>query len=303
VERGVILARKMRLDVLHGMLLGGSVMVAAQRGDRRLMERRAAEAEAISGDNENLAIIAAWARAELWIPRDDLPRLLAELDAAMALLRKAPEFPLPARGLFALVSVFFDRDATAALAELEADPAINHAVSNAYWRYARAIVLGRAGDGVAAEREVAIGDAASSPLAWFQHHARRLVAESALADGWGEPVRWLQEALAEFEGRGDDDLAASCRRLLAKAGYPVPKRAPVAEGVPEDLQAKGITARELEVLELLAEAMPTRDIAARLFLSPRTVERHISNLAIKVGVPGRAGVVAFAAAWLARSGG
>jgi DNA-binding CsgD family transcriptional regulator len=40
-------------------------------------------------------------------------------------------------------------------------------------------------------------------------------------------------------------------------------------------------------------------MAEHLFLSPRTVERHISNIAAKVGVPGRAGVVAFAAARLA----
>jgi DNA-binding CsgD family transcriptional regulator/tetratricopeptide (TPR) repeat protein len=303
VERGVALAQRLRLDVLHGMLLGGSVVAAAQRGDRSLMERRVAEAAALPGDQANLAIIEAWARAELVLPRDDLPRLHHALGAAMALLRAAPEFPLPVRGTFALLSVFLDDDAEAALAELHADAAYNHAVVRAQWHYANAILLGRAGDRAGAAGEVARGDSAATPLAWFQHHARRLVAEAALADGWGEPVRWLGDALVAFDRTGDDDLAASCRRLLAKAGAPVPRKASVDAGVPEDLQAKGITARELEVLELLAEAMPTRDMAERLFLSHRTVERHISNLAVKVGVPGRAGVVAFAAARFAASAG
>lgn len=221
----------------------------------------------------------------------------------MVLLRKAPVFPIPVRGLFALVSVLLDRDAEAALAELGADPAFNQAVSRAHWHYANGILHGRQGDHAEAASEVARGDSGASPLAWFQHHARRLVAEAAIADGWGEPVRWLRESLAEFEGRGDDDLAASCRRLLAKAGAPVPRKVSADDGVPEDLQAKGITARELEVLELLAEAMPTREMAERLFLSHRTVERHISNIAVKVGVPGRAGVVAFAAARFAASAG
>jgi DNA-binding CsgD family transcriptional regulator/tetratricopeptide (TPR) repeat protein len=302
-ERGAAIAGKLHLDELRVTLLGGLIVAAAQQGDRALMERRIAEAAALPGDRTNLAIVEAWARAELVLPRDDLLRLHGELEAAMVLLRDAPRWPLPARGLFALVSVFLDRDAEAALDELRADGAFNHAVTRARWHYANAIFQGRLGDHAEAAREVERGDSAASPLAWFQHHARRLVAETALADGWGEPVRWLGESLAEFEGRGDDDLAASCRRLLAKAGAPVPRKVAADDRVPEDLHAKGITARELEVLELLAEAMPTREMAKRLYLSHRTVERHISNIAAKVGVPGRAGVVAFASAWFAASGG
>ncbi|MDQ2649007.1 MAG: LuxR C-terminal-related transcriptional regulator, partial [Actinomycetota bacterium] len=298
-ERGAAIARKLQLGPLEGMLLGGSVMAAAQQGDRALMERRAAEAAAVASDRTNLAIIEAWARAELVLPRDDLPRLHAELSATMELLRAAPQFPIPARGLFVLLSALLDRDAEAALAELRADLAFHQAINRAHWHYANAILLGRAGDHAGAAGEVAEGDAAATPLAWFQHHARRLVAEAAIADSWGEPAEWLRDALTAFEGRGEDDLAASCRRLLAKAGVPVPRKASTSDGVPVDLQAKGITARELEVLVLLAEAMPTREMAERLFLSPRTVERHISNIAVKVGVPGRAGVVAFAAARLA----
>jgi DNA-binding CsgD family transcriptional regulator/tetratricopeptide (TPR) repeat protein len=302
-ERGAAIAHKLRLDVLESMLLGGLIVAAAQQGDRALLERRAAEAAALPGDHTSLAIIEAWARAELVLPRDDLPRLHAELEATMVLLRAAPLFPLPARGLFALVSAFLDRHTEAALDELRADAAFNHAVTRAHWHYANAIARGRAGEHAAAASEVAQGDAAATPLAWFQHHARRLVAEAALTDGWGEPIRWLREALVAFEASGDDDLAASCRRLLAKAGAPVPRKAAADDGVPADLQARGITAREVEVLELLAEAMPTREMAERLFLSHRTVERHISNIAVKVGVPGRAGVVAFAAARFASAPG
>lgn len=58
----------------------------------------------------------------------------------------------------------------------------------------------------------------------------------------------------------------------------------------------GITAREMEVLDLLAEGLSTSTIATRLFLSVKTVERHTANLATKLGLAGRARVVAFAAA-------
>ena len=45
----------------------------------------------------------------------------------------------------------------------------------------------------------------------------------------------------------------------------------------------GITSRELDVLALVADALPTREIAARLFLSPRTVEHHVASLLARTG--------------------
>jgi DNA-binding NarL/FixJ family response regulator len=61
------------------------------------------------------------------------------------------------------------------------------------------------------------------------------------------------------------------------------------------LAAAGVTPREAEVLTLLAEGLSTRDIAARLYLSPKTVERHIANLATKLGVESRSELVSLAA--------
>jgi hypothetical protein len=46
---------------------------------------------------------------------------------------------------------------------------------------------------------------------WHRRQARRLLAEVALADGWGDPVRWLTEDLAFFETLGHDQLASACR--------------------------------------------------------------------------------------------
>jgi DNA-binding CsgD family transcriptional regulator len=46
---------------------------------------------------------------------------------------------------------------------------------------------------------------------------------------------------------------------------------------------------------LLAEGLSNQEIAARLYLSPRTVERHVANLTVKTGVERRAQLVAFAA--------
>jgi DNA-binding NarL/FixJ family response regulator len=56
----------------------------------------------------------------------------------------------------------------------------------------------------------------------------------------------------------------------------------------------GLTARELEVLTLLTEGLTPDEIAARLFISVRTVGTHIEHIFRKVGVRTRAQAVAFA---------
>ena len=56
----------------------------------------------------------------------------------------------------------------------------------------------------------------------------------------------------------------------------------------------GLTDREVEVLRLIAEGLTNSEIASRLFLSVKTVSRHLSNIFTKVGVTSRAGATAFA---------
>jgi ATP/maltotriose-dependent transcriptional regulator MalT len=58
--------------------------------------------------------------------------------------------------------------------------------------------------------------------------------------------------------------------------------------------AGGLTGRELQVLGLVAAGQTNRSIAAELFLSERTVERHMSNIFTKLGVSSRAAATAYA---------
>jgi DNA-binding CsgD family transcriptional regulator/tetratricopeptide (TPR) repeat protein len=55
-----------------------------------------------------------------------------------------------------------------------------------------------------------------------------------------------------------------------------------------------LTKRELEVLRLVAEGHTDREVAETLIISPRTVNRHLSNVFVKLDVPGRAAAVAYA---------
>jgi DNA-binding NarL/FixJ family response regulator len=55
-----------------------------------------------------------------------------------------------------------------------------------------------------------------------------------------------------------------------------------------------LTAREVQVLRLVARGSTNRSIGAELGVSERTVDRHVSNIFAKLGVSSRAAATAFA---------
>jgi DNA-binding NarL/FixJ family response regulator len=56
----------------------------------------------------------------------------------------------------------------------------------------------------------------------------------------------------------------------------------------------GLTPRQLEILALLCQRLTDPEIAARLFLSPRTVEGHVAHILCKLGVDNRRSAAAVA---------
>lgn len=75
----------------------------------------------------------------------------------------------------------------------------------------------------------------------------------------------------------------------------MPRRGRNAAALPEDLRRLGVTTREDEVLQLVAEGLDNRGVAERLVLSPRTVEKHVERLLAETGLVKRVELVAFAA--------
>jgi DNA-binding CsgD family transcriptional regulator len=63
--------------------------------------------------------------------------------------------------------------------------------------------------------------------------------------------------------------------------------APAARATPEEL----LTARELHVARLVTQGLTNREIAQQLFLSPKTVDVHLTRVYAKLGVPRRAALV------------
>ena len=121
------------------------------------------------------------------------------------------------------------------------------------------------------------------------------MAECALEDGWGDPARWLREALAFFEGEGQQHLTTACRALLRRAGVPVPRRGRGMSDVPPWLRSRDVTSREADVLALVREGLSNRDIGERIHISPRTVEKHVASLLLKLGAENRTRLVAVVA--------
>jgi DNA-binding NarL/FixJ family response regulator len=56
----------------------------------------------------------------------------------------------------------------------------------------------------------------------------------------------------------------------------------------------GLTAREVDVLRLVARGLTNPQVAERLYLSPRTVATHLQSIYIKLDVPSRTAAAAFA---------
>jgi DNA-binding CsgD family transcriptional regulator len=60
----------------------------------------------------------------------------------------------------------------------------------------------------------------------------------------------------------------------------------------------GLTAREQEILDLVAEGRTNAEIAERLWVSPATVRKHLENVYAKLGVHTRTAAAAFVREWL-----
>lgn len=98
---------------------------------------------------------------------------------------------------------------------------------------------------------------------------------------------------------GDDDAASleygAARDVFARLGATPDMRRVERLVAAGSAQSHGVlTAREREVMKLVAAGWTNRRIAEELVVSERTVDRHVSNILTKLGVPSRAAATAYA---------
>ena len=112
---------------------------------------------------------------------------------------------------------------------------------------------------------------------WLRREGRRVDARAQL--------RAAHEALTAM---GVEAFSERARRELLATGETVRKR--TAE------TSTSLTAQEAEIAGLVVDGLTNAEIGATLYLSPRTVQTHLTNLYGKLGVGGRAEAVAYAMA-------
>jgi DNA-binding NarL/FixJ family response regulator len=177
-------------------------------------------------------------------------------------------------------------------------------------------VVAEAADGAQAVKralsddvDLAILDVAMPKLTGIQAAAelhRRRPGLKLLMLSMYDSEQFLYEALRAgasgyvLKSDADHDIVAACRRTMRGQSFLYPSavaalvRDYVERGRPEDTEFDVLTPRELQVLKLIAEAHTSKEIAAELVISVKTVERHRQNILDKLGMSDRVELTRYA---------
>lgn len=286
----IVLARRVSAVLaLHAVLLGvgdgpGRLVLHGSPADRRDLPLQARQPLATPSARGLVSVIHALLAENQELARSELARMTVHDEDPASLLANR-------HGLRLLLDVLAGRSAWSQHVESSAAAAGGMRWNHIFVQLAGAVLLGRDGQHQRASKAVRAAEDAADAFPLARHLGLRLVAESAHADGWGDPVAWLREAEEYFHQAQVSAVAGACRSLLRKVGATVRQRRSGIERVPARLRALGVTAREFEVLGMLAGRMGNKVIAGHLHISPRTVEKHVASLRNKVNLPNREALI------------
>jgi DNA-binding CsgD family transcriptional regulator len=203
--------------------------------------------------------------------------------------RKADAFSLasPALAEAAWLAGDADRVVREVTEALQRDPGAGHPWwfgELAYWTH-RAGAPPLTGGPIAEPYRLAIGGDWAGAAAWWETCGCPF--ETALAlSGGNEPA--VLRAVEIFDQLNAGQAAAHARRRLRELGATAIPRGPRPD---TKANQAGLTRREAEVLDLVAGGLTNTEIAKRLFLSGKTVERHVSAVLRKLDAGSRAEAV------------
>jgi predicted ATPase/DNA-binding CsgD family transcriptional regulator len=296
IDECLEVTRRLRVGRSATYFLATKAILEAHQGRRAAMESALAEAADWGGERASYELPYSYGLARTFCALLEENRALAESDMAQALEYDAQNpttlHTVGKNGLALLLGVLSGRQGWSDFETVTATAASGMRWNKQFVQFAHAVLLGRDGQVEAANAAMlaAIETASLYPMA--RHLGLRLVAEHA--GGWGEPVAWLRQAEDYFHNAGIPAVASACRSLLRQFGATVSQRRSGSEQVPAYLRQLGVTAREYEVCRLLADRIGNKAIAARLHISPRTVEKHVASLMAKTQQPHREALSGFA---------
>ncbi|MFJ4919551.1 AAA family ATPase [Streptomyces sp. NPDC088725] len=289
---------RLRLAPAARYVLMARATAAAHQGDRPAMERALSSFASWDGaGSQEEPLTIGLARTFCALLEEDRELAVREVRAVSALEDANPStYYLSGRyGIGLLLDVLSGDADRVRHGEVAATPPGGMRWNRHFVLLADAVLLGREGRPEQAAASVAealrLADAYPTAL----HLGLRLIAEAAHEDGWGEPVAWLRRAEHHFHQGAAAHVANACRAALRRMGAPVHQHRTGTSGIPDVLRAQGVTVREYDVFQLLAERLSNKDIAERLYISPRTVEKHIASLGTKTGRHSRAALSSLSA--------
>ena len=274
-------------------------------------EWRRAEEEAM-GACQDMVGVDVWAVADAYYEIAEIRRLRGDLAGAEAAYTQANECGRDPQPGFALLRLAQGRvDAAAAAIAAALAPEGGSRLGRAPLLVAQVEIALAAGDVTLAETSAqdVVGTAVDFDSAGLGAEGNRCRGAVLLAQGrpveamaalrmafnvWQEldapyDVARTRLLLADAYGALGDADAEARERSAATACFARLGVVAAREGLP-----KGLTAREVEVVRLIAAGDSNRAIAEKLVLSQKTVARHVSNIFGKVGATSRSGVTAFA---------
>jgi DNA-binding CsgD family transcriptional regulator/transcriptional regulator with XRE-family HTH domain/tetratricopeptide (TPR) repeat protein len=286
-------AQRLRLTHTRLLALGTRVMIAGHRARRSEMTALAARFAELGEEDDFSSAVHGLGIAFCHLLHEEREQALAELAWAHdSEVRRPASYLSFIPGPHLFLRVLAGQAGAAECAEFARSAQAQARWNRQFLALAEAVLLGRDGQRTEAADAALRFAGLAEPFPLALHLGLRLVAPDALADGWGEPIPWLRAAEAHFH-HSAAAVAGACRALLRATGSPAPQHRRGSDAIPPGLRRCGVTVREFEVCRLVAQGLSDPQISHRLYLSPRTVEKHVAHLLAKTGTGTRHGLVSF----------